>query len=73
MLVMKYMVVIEEGPVGFGAYLPDLPGCVAAADTRDEVVKLIGEAVDIHLQAMKEDGDEIPLPTSSAELVEVAA
>lgn len=73
MLVMKYMVVIEEGPDSFGAYLPDLPGCVAAADTRDEVVKLIGEAVEMHIQAMKEDGDEIPCPTSSAELVEVAA
>ncbi len=70
---MKYAVVIEKGPESFGAYVPDLPGCVAVGETRSAVVRLIQEAVEVHLQGLQEQGDEIPLPTSSVEFVDVAA
>lgn len=49
---MRYLVVIEQGPASFGAYVPDLPGCVAAGETREEVTRLIQEAIRIHLQGM---------------------
>ena len=70
---MKYAVIIEKGPESFSAYLPDLPGCVAVGETRSEVIRLIQEAVEMHLQGLQEQGDEIPLPTSSVEFVDVAA
>ena len=70
---MQYLVVIEKGPSSFGAYVPDLPGCVAVAETRDEVTKLIHEAIGFHIEGMKEDGVPIPAPHSSGELVEVQA
>lgn len=70
---MKYAVVIEKGPQSFGAYAPDLPGCAVAGETREEVIKLIQEAIELHLQSLKEHGDEIPPPASSFEFVDVAA
>ena len=70
---MKYAVVIEKGPDSFGAYAPDLPGCAVAGETREEVVQLIQEAIEFHLQSLKEHGDEIPPPESSFEFVDVAA
>ena len=70
---MQYLVVIEEGSSSFGAYVPDLPGCVAVGETRAEVTALIHEAIDFHLEGMKEDGVPIPLPHSSSTLVEVHA
>lgn len=70
---MKYMVVIEEGATSWGAYVPDLPGCIAAGQTRDEVVELIHEAIEFHLEGLKEDGESLPSPHSSSELVEVTA
>lgn len=70
---MRYTVVIEQGPTSFGAYFPDLPGCVAVAETREEVVTLIREAIEFHMEAMREEGMTIPTPHSTAELVEVAA
>ena len=69
---MRYAVVIERGPTSFGAYVPDLPGCVAVAETRPEVVRLIAEAVEFHLEAMREEGLALPEPLSSAGYVEVA-
>jgi predicted RNase H-like HicB family nuclease len=69
---MRYTVVIEEGDKSFGAYVPDLPGCVAAAETRAEVVKLIHEAIDEHLQVLREEGMPIPAPRSTVEYAEVA-
>ena len=68
---MQYLVVIEQGPSSFGAYVPDLPGCVAAGDTREEVTQLIHEAIEFHLEGMKEDGLPIPQPHSFSELVDV--
>jgi predicted RNase H-like HicB family nuclease len=70
---MKYAVVIEQGPESFGAYAPDLPGCAVAGESREEVVQLIQEAVELHLQSLKKHGDEIPPPATSFEFVDVAA
>ena len=66
---MGYAVIIEKGPTSYGAQVPDLPGCVAAADTRDEVYSLILEAIELYLDALKEDGQPAPQP-QSYELVE---
>ncbi|ADJ27059.1 type II toxin-antitoxin system HicB family antitoxin [Nitrosococcus watsonii] len=69
---MKYMVVIEEGPTSWGAYVPDLPGCVVAGESRQEVMDLIHEAIEFHLDGLKEDGEPLPAPHSSSEFVEVS-
>ncbi len=70
---MRYAVIVEEGANSFGAYVPDLPGCVAAAETREEVLRLIQEAIDFHLEGLREDGQPIPEPSSSVEYVEIRA
>lgn len=70
---MKYAVVIEKGESSYGAYVPDLPGCIATGETREEVLSLIHEAIEFHIQGLKEDGATIPEPTSSIEIIEVAA
>ena len=70
---MKYAVVIEKGPESFGAYAPDLPGCAVAGNSREEVVILIQEAIELHLQSLREHGEEVPPPASSFEFVDVAA
>jgi predicted RNase H-like HicB family nuclease len=69
---MRYAIVIEKGAASYGAYVPDLPGCVAAAETRDEVVRLIRESIEFHIEEMREEGMEVPKPSSSAEYVEVS-
>ncbi len=63
---------IERGHSGFGAYVPDLPGCVAAAATLDEVRRLIGEGIAFHLEGLRDMGEPVPVPASLVELVEVA-
>lgn len=68
---MKYAAVIEQTGNGFSAYVPDLPGCVAAGDTRAETEALIREAVAEHLELLREGGDLIPEPQASTSLVEV--
>ena len=73
MKVMKYLVVVEQGDSGFSAYVPDLPGCVAAADNRAEVVTLIQEAIEFHIEGLMESGDPIPPPMSQGELVDIRA
>jgi predicted RNase H-like HicB family nuclease len=70
---MKFAVVVEKGETSFGAYVPDLPGCVAAAETKEEVLQLIHEAIEFHVEGLREDGQPIPEPSSSIEYVEVAA
>ena len=67
---MKYTVIIEKGPTSYGAQVPDLPGCVAAAETREEVCALIREAIQFYIEALKEEGLPAPEP-QSYELVEV--
>ncbi len=68
---MQFMVIIERGKSSYGAYVPDLPGCVAVARTRREVLKLIREAVELHLESMREEGLDIPEPGSTIEYVHV--
>ena len=68
---MKFTVIIEKGLTSYGAYIPDLPGCVAAGETREEVISLITEAVADHIELMAEHGESVPEPTSTAIEVEV--
>jgi predicted RNase H-like HicB family nuclease len=68
---MKYAVVIEKGSRSYGAYVPDLPGCVAVGESREEVVNLIREAIELHLEGIHESGHTLPQPASSVEVVEV--
>ena len=68
---MRYTIVIEEGDTSFGAYVPDLPGCVAAAATREEAVKLIHEAIEEHLEVLRDEGMSVPVPRSTVEYAEV--
>ncbi len=70
---MRYAVVIEKAGNNYSAYVPDLPGCVAAGDTIEETRAIIHEAVELHIKAMREDGDEIPEPSTQTDYVEVAA
>ena len=70
---MDYVVIIEKGDNSFGAYVPDLPGCVAVGESREEVMTLIREAIEFHVGGLREDGRPVPPPTSSIELVRVAA
>lgn len=68
---MRYAILIEKSDTGYGAYVPDLPGCIALGETLEETEKLIKEAVELHLEGMREDGLTIPPPSSVAEYVEV--
>jgi predicted RNase H-like HicB family nuclease len=68
---MRYAIVIEKSDTGFGAYVPDLPGCIAAGESVEETERLIREAIEFHLEGMREDGVPLPEPTSLAEYVEV--
>jgi predicted RNase H-like HicB family nuclease len=70
---MEYLVVIEKGKSGYGAHVPDLPGCIAAGDSRREVLKLIREAIALHIEALRESGQPIPEPNSKSEVVRVRA
>lgn len=68
---MRYTVIIEKEGNNYGAYIPDLPGCVAVGETKEEVLKLIKEAIEFHLEGMKKEGMHIPDPTTTSELIEV--
>lgn len=70
---MRYAIVIEPAGNNLSAWVPDLPGCVAAGDTVEEVQSLIREAIEMHLASMREDGDPIPPPTVQVNYVDVAA
>ena len=70
---MKYAVVIEKGPDSYGAHVPDLPGCAAAGESREEVIRLIREAIEFHIEGLRADGQPVPPPSSSVEFIEVAA
>jgi len=69
---MRYAVVIEKGENSYGAYVPDLPSCVAVAETLEEVKQLIAEAIIFHLEGLKEDGLTVPESVSICEYVDVA-
>lgn len=68
----RYSIIIERGPENFSAYAPDFPGCVAAADTEAETLTLMKEALEMHIEDMRERGESIPQPSEIRE-VEVAA
>lgn len=70
---MRYAVVIEKAEGNYSAYVPDLPGCVATGATMAEVEEQIREAIEFHLEGMRQDGSEIPQPSSQVEYVGVAA
>jgi len=70
---VRYVVIVEQGENNVGAYVPDLPGCVAVGDTKEEVLRTIQEAVELHLEVMREEGLPIPEPSSSSEYVEIGA
>jgi predicted RNase H-like HicB family nuclease len=69
---MRYMVVIEKGSSSYGAFVPDLPGCIAVGETEAEALLLIEEAIQFHLEDMRAGGLEIPQPSSKSTFVEVA-
>ena len=70
---MKYLIVIEETDTGFSAFSPDLEGCIATGSTREDVEKSIKEAIDFHLDGLREDGYEIPSPHTYSTYMEVSA
>jgi len=70
---MRYAVIVEEGETSFGAYVPDLPGCAAVAETRDEVLRLVEEAIEFHIDGLRQDNQPIPEPSSSIEYIEIRA
>ena len=70
---MKYMVVIEKSEAGYGAHVPDLPGCIAAGETQEEVLELIKGAIEFHIESLVEAGEPVSFPTSVSEFIEVSA
>jgi len=67
------MVVVERGDTSWGAHVPDLPGCVAVGETREEALRLIREAIEFHIDSLRRDGLPVPAPSSEGEFVEVGA
>ena len=67
----RYLIVLEKAAGNWGAFAPDLPGCVALGDTVEETMQLMRDAIDMHLAGMVEDGDAIPEPTTLADYIEV--
>ena len=70
---MQYMVIVEKGESSYGAFAPDLPGCIAVAETEQEVIELIKEAIQFHLEDLQTEGRPIPQPVSKSTFIEVAA
>ena len=70
---MKYMVVIEKGKTSYGAHVPDLPGCIAVGQSREEVLRLVREAIEFHIEGLREAGEPVPMPSSMSEYVDVDA
>jgi predicted RNase H-like HicB family nuclease len=70
---MKYLIVIEKTTTGYSAYSPDIDGCVATGSTKKEVEKAIHEAIEFHLEGMRKEGYDIPIPRSFSKYLEVCA
>lgn len=68
---MEYLVIFEQGETSVGAYVPDLPGCIAVGETRDEALELIREAIELHVESLRENDESIPVPHSIVEKVAV--
>jgi predicted RNase H-like HicB family nuclease len=67
------MVVVERGDTSWGAHVPDLPGCAAVGETREEVLELIREAIVLHIEGLRQEGMPVPRPSSEGQFVEVEA
>ncbi|NOS90047.1 MAG: type II toxin-antitoxin system HicB family antitoxin [Methylococcaceae bacterium] len=70
---MRYRVIVEKGESSYGAFVPDLPGCIAVGETEQEVIELIQEAIQLHLEDLQTEGHPIPLPVSKSTFIDVAA
>lgn len=70
---MKYAVIYEKSSTGYGAYVPDLPGCVATGKTRKETERRIREAIEMHIESLRKHGDSIPPATTMADYVNISA
>jgi len=70
---VRYVVIVVQDENGVGAYVPDLPGCVTVGESKEDALRLIREAVELHLEGMREEGLPVPEPSSSSEYVEVGA
>ena len=70
---MKIMIIVEQTQTGYSAYAPDVPGCIATGESRAEVERTMQEALEFHLEALREDGIVVTEPESYATIVEVAA
>lgn len=70
---MKYLIVIEKSKTGYSAYSPDLPGCVSTGSTIEETEQNMREAIAFHIDGLKEEGYEIPKPTSRSSYIEITA
>ncbi len=70
---MKYLIVIEKSETGFSAYSPDLPGCVSTGSTVEEAERNMHDAIEFHIEGLRAEGFEVPVPTSRSSYVEIAA
>ncbi len=70
---MKYLIIIEKTNTGFSAYSPDLEGCVATGETKEEVEKTMHEGIEFHLDGLRQEGFEVPEPNSYSKYIEIAA
>jgi predicted RNase H-like HicB family nuclease len=68
---VRFAILLEQTKTGYSAHVPDLPGCIAAGETRDETLQLIREAIEFHIEGMRLHGEPIPTPSSDCEYVEV--
>ncbi|GAC1389213.1 MAG: type II toxin-antitoxin system HicB family antitoxin [Vulcanimicrobiaceae bacterium] len=70
---MRYAVVIEKAASNYSAYVPDLPGCISTGQTVDEAERNIKDAITLHIEGMREDGQAVPAPTTHVAELEIAA
>jgi predicted RNase H-like HicB family nuclease len=68
---MEYVVIFEQGPTSVGAWVPDLPGCIAVGENKDDVKELIREAIEMHIESLRENGEPVPAPHSIVEKIAV--
>jgi predicted RNase H-like HicB family nuclease len=68
---MEYIVIVEQGDTSIGAYVPDLPGCVAVGESREEVLELIRGAIELHIESLRENHEPVPPPHSFVERIAV--
>jgi len=68
---VEYIVIFERGETNYGAYVPDLPGCVAVGETREEAAQLIREAIALHVAGLRREGLPVPEPSTTIDSVEV--